>query len=95
MNCVSKLDGGNANEHITHIGNTISQWRLTRQAAISRIEWKGEAYYTVDKSTGKRAYIGVIREPGKLPYLRTYADGEWNDDLLALAECRPDCRLIW
>nr|WP_314464360.1 DUF3892 domain-containing protein [uncultured Novosphingobium sp.] len=35
---------------------------------------------------GNRANIGVVNgQNGK--YLRTYADGKWNDNLLALPEC--------
>ena len=35
---------------------------------------------------GKRANVGVVNGPnGK--YVRTYADGVWNDNLLALYEC--------
>ncbi|MGB9985207.1 MULTISPECIES: DUF3892 domain-containing protein [unclassified Herbaspirillum] len=74
-----------------HTGN---KWRHTREAAITRIESKTEAFYTVDKATGKRIYIGVVREAGKAPYLRTHADGKWNDNLLAQGECGADCRLI-
>ena len=33
-----------------------------------------------------RANVGVVNGPsGK--YVRTYADGKWNDNLLALPEC--------
>ncbi|WP_072617420.1 DUF3892 domain-containing protein [Pandoraea vervacti] len=67
---------------------------MTREAAIARIESKSEGFYTIDKTTRKRAYIGVVREAGKLPYLRTYADGKWNDNLLAQSECGVDCKLI-
>jgi hypothetical protein len=28
--------------------------------------------------------VGVVRPAGRSPYIRTYADGEWNDNLLAL-----------
>ncbi len=35
---------------------------------------------------GVRADVGVVDGPhGK--YVRTYADGKWNDNLLALPEC--------
>ena len=33
-------------------------------------------------------------EAGKAPYLRTYADHVWNDNLLALAECGANCRIV-
>ena len=82
-------------EHITHIGNAGDNWRIPRDEAILRIEDGEEAYYTIDRSTGLRAYIGVVRtECDKAPYLRTYAKEEWIDSLLALGECNGDCRLM-
>ena len=94
VNCVTKPDRFSTSEHITHIGNTIQGWRLTREAAIERIESKTEAFYVVDSALGKRAYIGVCREAGKPPYLRTYADSKWNNNLLAQAECDAACQLV-
>jgi len=67
---------------------------MTRETAIRRIDSNQDAFYTVDRGTRKRASIGVVREAGKLPYLRTYADGKWNDNLLALAECGSNCSII-
>lgn len=93
VNCITKPDRFSTVEHITHIGNSVQNWCLKRETAIQRIEAKTEAFYTVDRTTGKKAYIGVVREAGKLPYLRTYADGKWNDNLLAQPECQ-NCRLI-
>lgn len=93
VNCINKPNRESRHEHITHIGNT-SGWRISRESAIERIEGKREAFYTVDSQTGKRAYIGVVRESGKAPYLRTYADGKWNDNLLAQQECGVTCRLV-
>lgn len=93
VNCVTKPDRFSSHEHVTHVGNTVQGWCLTREAAIQRIEGKTEAFYTLDRRTGKKAYIGVVRENGKRPYLRTYADGQWNDNLLAQAECQ-NCKLI-
>jgi hypothetical protein len=66
---------------------------LTRASAIERIEAKTDSFYTIDCATQRRAYIGVVRPNGGQPYLRTHADGKWNDNLLALAEC-ANCRLI-
>jgi len=95
VTCVTKPDRNSRHEHITHIGNSAGGWRLTRESAIERIESKREAFYTVDRTTGRRAYIGVVREHGKLPYLRTHADGKWNDNLLAQAECSSNCKVIF
>lgn len=94
VNCIIKPNRQSAHEHITHIGNTHAQWCLSREAAIQRIDAKTERYYTVDKASGKKAYIGVVRDAGKAPYLRTYADSKWNDNLLAQPECGATCRLV-
>lgn len=95
VTCINKPNRSSTHEHITHIGNLVGQWRLSREVAIQRIESKQEAFYTVDRSAGKRMYIGVVRGDGnKAPYLRTHADGKWNDNLLALAECTDVCRII-
>lgn len=93
VTCITKPNRESRNEHITHIGNSAAGWCMTREAAIQRIESKEEAYYTINHQTGQKAYIGVVREQGRLPYLRTHADGAWNDNLLAQPEC-PSCKLV-
>jgi hypothetical protein len=94
VTCITKPDRSSAHEHITHIGNIAVKWRLTREDAIKRIDSKEGVFFTVDRSTGKKVYVGVIREAGRSPYLRTHADGKWNDNLLALAECGASCKII-
>jgi hypothetical protein len=57
---------------------------LTRQQVINSIEAGSNTLFTL--VGGKRAEIGVVDGPnGK--YVRTHADGYWNDNLLALTEC--------
>lgn len=93
--CINKPDRMNAHEHITHIGNTANNWRMTREEAIRRIDSNQDAFYTIDRTTGKKVYVGVVRGDGmKAPYLRTHADGKWKDNLLALNECSDACKLI-
>jgi len=95
VTCITKPDRLSPHEHITHIGNVVGQWRLTRESAIQRIEGKQEAFYTVDRTTGNKVYIAVVRGDGnKAPYLRTRADGKWKDNLLALADCNGSCQLV-
>ena len=94
ITCINKPNRQSTHEHITHIGNTAANWRMTREEAIRRIDAKQEAFYTVERTTGKKAYVGVVREAGKHPYLRTHADGKWNDNLLALEECSSACKLM-
>lgn len=95
VTCINKPDRMSAHEYITHIGNTAGNWRMAREEAIRRIDSKQEAFYTIDRTTGHKVYIGVVRGDGmKSPYLRTHADGKWKDNLLALAECSGTCKLI-
>ena len=95
VTCVNKPDRSSSHEHITHIGNVAGQWRITRELAIKRIDAKEEAFYTTDRSTGRKVYIGVVRgDCNKAAYLRTYADGKWQDNLLALAECNGACKTV-
>ncbi|QHE83447.1 DUF3892 domain-containing protein [Hydrogenophaga sp. BPS33] len=94
VNCVTKPHRDSPHEAITHIGNTFSRWRMTTETAIASIESKSAAFYTVDKSRRVRAYIGVVREPGRAPYLRTYADQKWNNNLLAQGDCGAECKLV-
>jgi Protein of unknown function (DUF3892) len=97
VNCIRKPDRYSPHEHITHIGNNSASpsWVMLRETAIRRIDLGKEAFYTVDKTTGRKMYIGVVRGDGnKAPYLRTHADGKWNDNLLAQDTCNASCTLV-
>jgi len=96
ITCINKRDRMSSHEHITHIGNitATTPWRMTRENAISQIDAKTAAFYTIERGSGKKMYVAVVRESGKHPYLRTHADGKWNDNLLAQAECTNNCKLI-
>lgn len=94
VNAVTKPHRQSPHDHITHIGNNNANWRMTREEAVRRIDSKQDTFHTVDRSTGKKVYIGVIRENGKAPYLRTHADGKWSDNLLALPECNVTSKLV-
>ena len=95
VTCINKPDRSNIHEHITHIGNAAGQWRITRELAVRKIDAGQETFYTIDKSTGKKMYVGVVRGDGnKAPYLRTHADRKWNDNLLAQLECTGSCKIV-
>jgi hypothetical protein len=82
--CINKVHRTNAYEGITHLGNATAGWKWTRSQVIASIEAKENTFFT--RVAGKRTEIGVVNgENGK--HLRTYADGVWNDNLLALPEC--------
>ncbi len=82
VTCINKQPRTNSHEGITHLGGQT--WRWTRQQVINSINAKTNTFYTL--VNGKRANIGVVEGPNG-SYVRTYADGQWNDNLLALTEC--------
>jgi len=82
VKCINKQPRNNTHEGITHLGG--DGWHWTRQQVINSIEANTNSFYT--RVGGNRANVGVVKgQNGK--YLRTYADGKWNDNLLALIEC--------
>ncbi len=83
VTCVNKQPRADPHEGITHLGG--ANWRWTRQQVIDSINNGTNTFYTL--VGGRRANVGVISGPAG-PYVRTYADGVWNDNLLALPECR-------
>jgi hypothetical protein len=82
VTCINKQNRNSSYEGITHLGG--AGWRWTRDQVITSIEAKTNTFFT--KVANNRSDIGVVNGAnGK--YLRTYADGNWNDNLLALPEC--------
>ena len=79
---VNKQPRNNPHEGITHLGG--QGWKWTRAEVIQSIRERSNTFYTYEN--GKRADVGVIDGPNG-PYVRTHADGQWNDNLLALPEC--------
>ena len=71
-------------EHITHCSNPSEGWEESVSDMVYKIDYNKEIYYVVDPRTGKTAYVGVVKPTNHPPYLRTYADGVWNDNLLSL-----------
>ena len=93
ITCVNKPNRLSPHEHITHIGNSAGNWRITTSSAVRRISAATDSFYTLN-ANGARVEIAVVREAGKQPYLRTHADGQWNDNLLAQQECGTNCRIV-
>jgi hypothetical protein len=84
ITCINKQPRSNPHEGITHLGGT--GWKWTRQQVIDSIRSKVNPNTFFTQVNGKRANVGVVDGPNG-PYVRTYADGMWNDNLLALPEC--------
>ncbi|MET4038334.1 DUF3892 domain-containing protein [Bradyrhizobium sp. RT6a] len=83
VTCISKQPrDNNPHEGITHLGG--SNWKWPRSEVIRSIESGSNTFFAM--VDGRRADIGVVDGPnGK--YVRTHADGDYNDNLLALREC--------
>lgn len=86
VTCIIKPHPQSPHEHITHLGNPPT-WVWPRENVIASIEAKTNTFFVLDPRTGKRSEVGVVRTAGKAPYLRTHADGDWNNNLLSLNQC--------
>jgi len=82
VKCINKQPRNDPHEGITHLGG--DNWKLTRAQVIAAIEAGTHSFFTLVR--GAHATVGVVNGTyGK--YVRTHADGKWNDNLLALYEC--------
>ncbi|TYB95598.1 DUF3892 domain-containing protein [Micromonospora sp. WP24] len=82
-----RLSGGTTHEHIVRLWwtdpSTSEAGDSSRAEIVSWIESSnGKAY--VEDGRGNRADVGVVKPIHGEKYLRTYADGVWTDNLLAL-----------
>jgi hypothetical protein len=87
VTCIIKAHPQGSDEHITHLGNQPT-WLWSREQVIASIDAKTNTFFVIDPQTRQRSDVGVVREAGNAPYLRTYADGNWNNNLLSLNRCQ-------
>ena len=83
ITCINKQPRNNPHEGITHLGNAAGKW--TPQQVIASIEAPEHTFFTL--VNGNKGDIRVV-DGSNGKYLRTYADGKLNDNLLSLPECR-------
>lgn len=83
ITCINKAPRDDTHHGITHLGNSQGKW--TRAQVIGWINSQEHSFFTM--VAGKRANIGVYDDNTRNPYLRTYADNQWTNNLLALPEC--------
>jgi len=82
-----RLSGGTRHEHIVRLWwrnpSTGATGDNSRSELVKWIEDEdGKAY--VEDSAGHRANVGVVTPASGPKYLRTYSDGVWTNNLLAL-----------
>ena len=85
ISCVTKPDRNSTEDLITHVGGP--GWKWSTEAVVANIENGTNTFFVID-AAGHRSKVGVVN-PGndRRKHLRTHADGDWNDNLLALQEC--------
>lgn len=88
ITCITKPNVHSAHEHITHVGNSgWSMKRLPVEEVIRMIKNGINTFYVKD-ARGNRADVGVVAATAtRREHIRTYADGKWTDNLLALNQC--------
>jgi hypothetical protein len=83
----ARLQGGTGHEHISLLWwtnpGTGQDGKSARASIVSWIEDQNGKAYTED-AQGNRAEVLVVTPTHGEKYLRTYADGRWTDNLLAL-----------
>ena len=90
--CIRKDGGNHQNPHkkITDFGWVNEQTRAAGQSTRAQMVYflerqNGKAY--LKDRFGNVANVGVWISTHDNKYLRTYTDGKWSDNLLALPEC--------
>lgn len=86
IKCINKSDRQNPWERITHVGGyTNTQWKLTQEDAIGKIERKEWKFWVSVGGKSVWVIVGVSRFGNK--YLRTETDRDEENNLLSLPEC--------
>ena len=81
--------GGSGHEHIAEV-----QWRNTTTSEIGKASRETMVAWLDDKTKsnqaivigkdGKTSWIGTVHPAYGPAFIRSYADGDWNNNLLAL-----------
>jgi hypothetical protein len=87
--CIVKRDRTNAHERIKAIGGVNSdrtRWKLSEADAIVGVK-TGKYRFYVDRPAGHRINVVIAKTATGHEYLKTEADGEQPNNLLALPGC--------
>lgn len=89
IDCIIKPDRDSRHERITHAGGPTPErggrWQDTVPNIVRFIEAKTHRFYT--QQGNARTYVGVRTSANGNKYIQTYANEQWNDNLLAQREC--------
>jgi len=85
IKCINKDPRYDAYSRITHVGGYVtSQWKITLDDAIGKIERGEWEFFTL--VNGHKQRVVVASRNGR-KYLKTEADRDTPDNLLSLPEC--------
>jgi hypothetical protein len=81
-----RISGSAMHENISHVhwiqdGNA-STGTMSKAEMVNWIDVKGGHAYVA--SGASKATVAVVKPQATAPYLRTHADGTWNNNLLSL-----------
>jgi len=89
IDCINKTDRNNPHERIASIGGRNAdgtRWRMPESNAIAKMK-DGTYTFYVERPTGHAVDVVIARSAYGHEYLKTIADGEHPNNLLALIEC--------
>lgn len=85
ITCINKQPRNDPWDRIKYVGG--SGWKMSQPDAISAIERQQLNFYVYSKSAGKTVWVIIGKSRFGNKYLTTEADGESQNNLLALPEC--------
>jgi hypothetical protein len=89
IQCINKTNRSDPHDRIHSIGGVNTdggRWKLSQQQAIVDVE-AGKYSFYVERPAGHSVDVMVAVSRYGHKYLKTTADGEQPDNLLALPEC--------
>lgn len=89
ISCVNKSDRYNPHERIRFVGGLNAdgtRWKLSEQDAMDGMV-SGKWRFYVERPPAHRVYVVIASSAYGHRYLKTEADGEQPNNLLALPEC--------
>lgn len=87
VTCIVKPNPEDRHEHITDIGCEGDPFLWPRSKVIKAIENKTDSFYVREGDKQVEVIVAYSKETRRAMYIRTYADGVWKDNLLALNQC--------
>ena len=90
VDCVNKTDRQSAHERIHSLGGPQpsgnGRWKMSQEDVIRSIDTREHRFF-VERPAGHKVWLIVSVSALGNKYVKTTADGEQPDNLLALPEC--------